>query len=185
MNAIPVPIIVKESLGWSIALSILMILAGTLAVVLPFAAAIAANILLGWLLVFSGGAHLAFAWHSRRNRGFIWELILSLVYIVIGAYLLLNPVISLIPLALALAIYLFAEGLVELILSFRLRPATGSGWLLFDGIVTLVLAVMIGTQWPWGSAWVIGTLVGVSMVFSGLSRLMVSLAARRITMSLA
>jgi uncharacterized membrane protein HdeD (DUF308 family) len=168
---------VKESVGWSIVLSILMIMAGTLAIAIPLAAAIAMNILVGWLLVFSGGVRLVFAWHLRHNRGLIWELILGILYAAIGTDVLLNPVLGLVSLALALAAYLLVEGVLEFVLSFRLRPAPGSGWLLLDGIVTLVLAFMIWRLWPSGSIWVVGTLVGISMVFSGVSRLMLSLAA--------
>jgi uncharacterized membrane protein HdeD (DUF308 family) len=71
-------------------------------------------------------------------------------------------------------------GVLEFVLSFQLRPLPGSGWLLFDGIVTLVLAAMIGSAWPISSVWAIGTLVGVSMFFSGITRLMLSVAVRRI-----
>jgi uncharacterized membrane protein HdeD (DUF308 family) len=78
-------------------------------------------------------------------------------------------------------VYLFVEGVLEFILSLQLRPAPGSGWLLVDGIVTLVLAVMIWSTWPSSAAWVIGTLVGISMLFSGITRLMLSLAVRKIT----
>ncbi len=74
---------------------------------------------------------------------------------------------------------------MEFILSFRLRPLPGSGWLLFDGIITLILAMMIWRTWPSSSEWVIGTLVGISMLFSGISRLMLSLAARRLVSNLA
>jgi uncharacterized membrane protein HdeD (DUF308 family) len=99
--------------------------------------------------------------------------------------LLFRPVGGLASLTLALAIYLFAEGVLELILSFRLRPMPGSRWLLFDGIITLILAVMIWRTWPSSTEWVIGTLVGISMLFSGISRLMLSLAARSVTSKLA
>jgi uncharacterized membrane protein HdeD (DUF308 family) len=69
---------------------------------------------------------------------------------------------------------------LEFVLSVQLRPLPGSGWLLVDGIVTLLLAVMIGIGWPISSVWAIGTLVGVSMFFSGITRLMLSAAVRRI-----
>jgi uncharacterized membrane protein HdeD (DUF308 family) len=65
------------------------------------------------------------------------------------------------------------------VLSLRLRPAPGSGWLLVDGVVTLILAVIWST-WPSSAAWVVGTLIGISMLFSGITRLMLSLAVRRI-----
>jgi len=64
-------------------------------------------------------------------------------------------------------------------LAWKLRPVGGSGWLVFDGVVTLIFSIIIWTTWPSNSAWVIGTLVGVSMIFSGVSRLGVLAAARR------
>jgi uncharacterized membrane protein HdeD (DUF308 family) len=171
---------VKKSLGWSIGLSVLMILAGILAIASPLAAGIAVNLLVAWLLVFSGGVHLVFAWHTRTAGGFLWELLLGVVYISIGVYLLVHPVAGLESLTIALAIYLFLEAILEFVLGFILRPHRGSGWLLFDGIVTLVLAVMIWRAWPSSSAWIIGTLVGISMLFSGICRLSFSLAARSV-----
>jgi uncharacterized membrane protein HdeD (DUF308 family) len=107
----------------------------------------------------------------------VWELLLGVLYIFADGYILINPILGLLSLTLALAIYLFAEGILEFILSFRLRPLPGWGWLLFDGIVTVILAVMIWRLWPWQSEWVIGTLVGISMLFSDTVRLMLSLAA--------
>ena len=177
--------VVKKVLGWSVALSILMILAGCLAIVVPAAAGIAITIFVGWLLIFSGVAHFVFGWHTRSNGGLIWELLLGIAYIAVGVYLLMNPIAGLASLTLALAMYLLAEGILELILSFRLRPVPGWGWLLFDGIVTLILSVMIWRTWPSNSPWVIGTLVGISMLFSGIARLMLSLAARRFVSALA
>jgi len=185
MSATSVGTIVKKSVGWSIGLSILMILAGCLAIAVPQAAGIAVNLLVAWLLVFSGAAHLVFAWHTRTAGGVVWELLLGILYIYVGAYLLFRPVAGLASLTLALAIYLFAKGVLELILSFRLRPMPGSGWLLFDGIITLILGGMIWRTWPSSTEWVVGTLVGISMLFSGISRLMISLAARRLVAKLA
>ncbi len=185
MSATSAGTIVKKSLGWSIGLSVLMIVAGFLAIAVPQAAGIAVNLLVAWLLVFSGAAHLVFAWHTRTTGGVLWELLLGILYIFVGAFLLFRPVAGLASLTLALAIYLFAEGVLELILAFRLRPMPGSGWLLFDGVITLVLGVMIWRTWPSSSEWFIGTLVGLSMLFSGITRLMLSLAARRLVAKLA
>lgn len=170
----------KESLGWLTALSVLMIIAGILAIVVPPAAGIAVAILVGWLLVFSGGAHFAFAWRTRSAGGFLWEGLLGILYIAVGAYILLHPVAGLASLTLALAIYLFVEGILEFALSLLLRPMPGSSWILLDGIITLILAVMIWRTWPSSTEWVIGTLVGISMLFSGVTRLMLCSAARRV-----
>jgi uncharacterized membrane protein HdeD (DUF308 family) len=95
-----------------------------------------------------------------------------------------SPVAGLASLTLALSMYLFAEGILELIMSYQLRFMPGAGWLLFDGIITLILAVMILRSWPSSTVWVIGTLVGISMLFSGMARLMLSIAARRMVSAL-
>jgi len=185
MSATSLVTIAKESLGWCIALSILLIVAGVLAIIIPPAAGIGVTILVGWLLVFSGAAHLVFAWHTRTTGGLIWELLVGLLYALVGGYILWHPLAGLASLTLALAIYLFVEAILELILSFGLRPMPGTGWLLFDGIITLILAIMIWRTWPSSTPWVIGTLVGISMLFSGVSRLALSLAARRVVGKLA
>ena len=165
--------------------SVLMIVAGILAIASPLAAGVAVNVLVAWLLVFSGCVHLAFAWHTRSTGGFLWELLLGIVYMFAGGYLLIHPLAGLASLTIALAIYLLLEAILEFVLGFTLRPLPGSGLLLFDGIITLVLAVMIWRTWPSNTAWVIGTLVGVSMLFSGTSRLMISMAARSVTSKMA
>jgi uncharacterized membrane protein HdeD (DUF308 family) len=185
MNASTIASEAKHLTGWSIAVSLLMIFAGILAIGLPVAAGIAVNIVVAWLLVFSGVAHLVFGWHLRGIGGVVWQILLGVLYIGVGIYLLVHPVAGLVTLTLALAFYLFAEGVLEIILSFQVRPRQGWGWLLLDGIVTLILGVMIWRTWPMSTEWVIGTLVGISMIFSGATRLMLSLAARRIVTKLA
>jgi len=185
VTSTPIPVIVKKSLGWSIGLSVLMILAGILAIVIPPAAGIAVTVLFGWLLVFSGAAHWVFGWQTRSTGGLVWELLLGAVYIAAGVYLLWNPVVGMASLTLGLAIYLFAESILEFILAARLRPMPGSGWLFVDAVVTLLLAIAIWRTWPMNAGWVLGLIVGFSMLFSGLSRLMLSLAARRLVSELA
>jgi uncharacterized membrane protein HdeD (DUF308 family) len=180
MSTSPIGTIVKESVGWSIGLSVLMIVVGILAIVIPPAAGIAVLVVVAWLLMLSGAFHLIFAWHTRTSGGMIWELLLGILYLFVGVYALLHPVAGLASLTLFLAVYLFVEAVLELVLGFRLRPQPGSGWLLLDGIVTLVLAILIWRSWPSSSEWVIGTLVGISMLFSGTARLSLSMGARRV-----
>ena len=170
----------KASVGWSIGISLLLILAGFLAIALPRTAGIAVSALFGWLLVLGGVGHLVFAFHTRSFGAVLWELLLGILYLLVGARLLVYPVAGLATITFALAIYLFAEGVLELILSFRIRPRSGWAWLLFDGIITLILAVLIWRTWPSDSEWVIGTLIGISILFSGMARLLLSLAARRV-----
>jgi uncharacterized membrane protein HdeD (DUF308 family) len=171
---------VRKATAWSIVLSVLMIAAGVLAISVPVIAGVAVTAIVGWLLIFSGLLHVGFAWRAGRAGSVVWEILLGALYGVIGFYLVASPVAGLASLTLAIAFYLLIEGVLEFALSLRLRPAPGSGWLLVDGVVTLILAVMIWSTWPSSAAWVVGTLIGISMLFSGITRLMLSLAVRRI-----
>ena len=93
--------------------------------------------------------------------------------------MLMNPLLSVLSLTLVLAIFLLFEGIVEIIFYFKIRGTANAGWVLFDGIITLILGFLIWRRWPASSVWVIGTLVGISLIFSGISRVMLSSAVRR------
>ena len=165
---------------WSIVLSILMIVAGLLAIAAPLYAGVFVTALVGWLLLFSAGLHLVYAFRGGGATAVLWEILLCVVYAVVGFYILANPGIGLASLTFVIAAYLFVESILELTLSYQMRTQSGAGWLLFDGIVTLILAIMIWGNWPASSVWAIGVLVGVSMLFSGISRLMLTSTVRRI-----
>ena len=170
---------VHRATTWSIVLSILMIVAGVLAIASPMMAGVTVTALVGWLLIFSGGLHLAYAFRGGPASAVLWELLLAVVYAMAGVYLLVNPAIGLASLTFVIAFYLFVEGVLELALSAQLWNE-GGAWLLFNGIVTLVLALMIWSSWPRSGLWAIGTLVGVSMLCSGVTRLMFAYGVRRI-----
>jgi uncharacterized membrane protein HdeD (DUF308 family) len=165
---------------WSIVLSVLIMIAGFLAIALPLTAGIAFTLIAAWMLIFVGVLHIVFAFRSGRASAAVWQVLLGIVYGFIGAYILMHPVAGLAGLTFAIAAYLFAEAVLEMVLAIQLRPAAGTGWLIFDSIITFILAVMIWSTWPSSAAWVIGVLIGISMLFSGLTRLMLTLAARRI-----
>jgi len=171
---------VRTATTWSIVLSVLMIAAGVLAIGLPLVAGVAVTAIVGWLLLLSGLFHMAFAWRAGRPAAVLWQILLGVLYGAIGFYIIASPVAGLASLTLAIAVYLFIEGVLEFVLWSRLHAFPGSGWLMVDGIITLVLAVMIWSTWPSSAAWVVGTLIGISMFFSGITRLMLSIAARRI-----
>jgi len=102
----------------------------------------------------------------------------AVLYLIVGIYFLTHPVIGAAGFTVALAFFFVAEGSIDLVAYFQSRNAQGSGWILLNGIVTLILGVLVWRQWPSSSLWVIGTLVGISMLMTGSTRLMISLAAR-------
>ena len=170
--------------GMSILWAVLLIIFGFLAITLPFATSWGVVLILAWLIIFSGGFQFIHAFQSTGAGHIAWKLLVAIVYLIFGIYLLLHPVIGVAALTLVLAVFFVIEGVMDLVAYFQNRKAGASGWILFDGIVTLVLGVLVWRQWPSSSLWVIGTLVGISMIMTGTTRLMMALAVRRVAKGL-
>lgn len=161
----------------------LLIVFGMLAIGLPFLAAIAVNVFIAWLIIFAGIVHLMVAFHAHRAGSLIWKLLVGLAYLAFGIYLVWHPVLGVLTLTLVVASLFLIEGVLEIALFFRMRATPGAGWVLFDGIVTLFLSGLIYARWPSDSLWAIGVLVGVSMIISGVTRLMLSFTVRRVALA--
>jgi uncharacterized membrane protein HdeD (DUF308 family) len=180
MSSVGTAGIARKATGFSIFVSVVLILAGILAIGMPLEAGLAVNIVLGWLLLFSAASHFIFGWFSRGAGAVIFQLLVGVLSLLVGIYLLEHPARGLATLTLLLAIWLSFEGLLSLLIFIRLRSTPGGSWFLLDAIVTLILAVLIWRTWPSSSEWVLGTLVGASLLISGVSRLMLSLAVRKV-----
>ena len=172
---------VRHASTLSILWGVLLIVFGMVAVGMPFLAAAAVNALVAWLIVLAGVVHLMLAFRVHGAGSMIWKLLVGIAYLCFGAYLILHPVIGVASLTLVLASLFLLEGILNIVLYVKMRSLHGSSWVLVDGIITLLLGAMIYMQWPSSSAWAIGTLVGISLIFSGVARVMMSLAVRKAT----
>ena len=157
-----------------------MMVCGVLAIAAPLLAGLAVTAMFGWLLIVTGVLHLGFAWRGNGVAAVFGEIVVAVLYGALGFYMLARPAAGLASLTVVTAAYFVAKGVLEGVIAFSMRPLRGTGWLLFDGLLTIVLAAMIASAWPASSAWVVGTLVGIAMVSSGFARLMVSVAVRRL-----
>ena len=171
---------VRQSTTWSIVLSVLMIISGVLALAIPPVAGLTGTVMFGWLMIVTGALHLGFAWRGQGAAAVIGEIAIAVLYGAVGFYMLARPVAGLASLTLVIAGYLAAKGVLESVISFKFRPLPGTGWLLFDGILTVVIAALIASAWPASTAWAVGVLVGIAMISSGFARLMLSIAVRRV-----
>lgn len=176
---------VRQASMWSIVWGVSLIILGMAALASPFLAAVAVNVLVAWLIVLAGVVHLMLAFQAHRPGSFVWKLLVGLAYLVLGGYLIARPVLGVASLTLLLAALFLVEGVLDIVLFVRMRSLQGSNWVLIDGLVTLVLGLMIYAQWPSSALWAIGTLVGVSLIISGVTRFMLSLALRRATAAVA
>jgi len=171
--------VVRQSSTGSILWGVLLIVAGMLAIGAPLLAALAVNGLIAWLILISGVIHIVLAFRSHGAGSVIWKLLVGLAYVCFGGYILMHPLLGIASLTLILASLFLIEGILDIVLYFKMRSLGGSSWMLIDGIITLFLGGLIYAHWPSSSAWAIGTLVGVSLIMSGVSRVMLSLAVRK------
>jgi uncharacterized membrane protein HdeD (DUF308 family) len=172
---------VRHASTVSIAWGVLLIVLGAAAVASPFLAAVAVNVAVAWLIVLAGVVHLLLAFRAHGAGSMIWKLLVGVAYVCFGGYLIARPLLGVASLTLLLASLFLIEGILDIVLFVKMRPIGGSTWVLLDGIVSLLLGLMIYMQWPSSAAWAIGTLVGVSLIFSGVARVMMSMAVRKVT----
>jgi len=168
----------QKFVKWSLIASALVFVCGILAIVRPLTFSLGVAILLGLVVLGAGMAHAIFAFQTQYIGGFFGHILLFALYELAAIFLLANPLLSIFSLALLLAVFLVLEGFLELILYFRLRRFPHSFWVLIDGIGTLILGILIVCQWPPASEDTIGTLVGISLILTALSRVFLFLAVR-------
>jgi uncharacterized membrane protein HdeD (DUF308 family) len=157
--------------GWQIAWGVLLIIAGFLAVMMPGIAALATVLFFAWLLIFCGGFEIAYAIQTRANGGFGWKLASGILTLLLGMVIMAAPLAGVASLALLVGAFLLVSGIARVMLAFRLKPHRGWGWVLFDGLLSVTLAILIAIGWPQSSLEIIGLLTGFTLISTGVWRI--------------
>ena len=158
---------------------VVLVVLGILAAIAPNIASFAVELLVGWLLLLAGLARIFMFGTDTSAPGYWSSMLLGLLMAVLGLSLLLSPAQGLLTLTLVLTIYLIAHGIGSLILAFKLRPALSAWlWILAGAVVDFVLAALILSGWPGTATWIIGLMVGINLLFSGLALIFAALGAR-------
>lgn len=151
--------------------SILLILLGILAIALPFYATLSIELIIAWILLLGGLVQLYKSIKTIKQPGGAISLMGAIIYIAVGILMLIYPLTGILTLTLLIGVFFLLEGIAKIAMSFELKPATNWGWLLFSGIIALIMSGIILFGWPGTSLWVIGLLVGINMIFFGFSLL--------------
>jgi uncharacterized membrane protein HdeD (DUF308 family) len=154
---------------------------GLIAIAAPLFAGLAAAVLFGWLLLLAGIAGLVFTLRTRGAPGFVWSLLSAIIAAVAGAALLWNPVAGLVTLTYVLTAYFVIDGLFMIVfaLSHRRDLSARWEWILVNGLVDLFLAGVIIAGLPGTLLWAFGLLIGIDLVFGGITLAAVAVAARK------
>jgi uncharacterized membrane protein HdeD (DUF308 family) len=159
---------------------IILVILGLIAIVIPPIATIAFTIVIGWLFLVSGGVGLVTTFWMRHAPGFWWALLSAIIGIAAGIVLLAWPITGSLSLTLVLVAFFAAEGVAYIMYAIEHRNQLSGrwGWMLFSGIIDLILAGVIFAGLPGTAAWALGLLVGINMLFGGVAMIGMALAAR-------
>ena len=169
---------VRKAGAWVIVWGVLLIVTGLVAIMQPAVAALAFELLLGWLLIFAGIVELVYAIQERGKDGFTLKILSAILTLLLGIFLLLRPGLGIASIALLIGAFLLAHGVASVMLAFKLKPRQGWGWVLFDGALSIVIAILIASGWPDSSVGFVGTLIGILLMYGGVWRIVLVRALR-------
>ncbi len=165
---------VSRHAGWSILMGILTAAIGAVMILYPFATAAASTLFLGAALLVAAVAQLGFAFTSQSAGPFFLKLLLGLLHGVTGLSLIALPGMGVVTLTAVLGVMLIVEAVLAAALGFSVPAGTGRGGYFLNGLVSLLLGILVLVQWPASSVWAIGTMVGASVLFHGITRIVTS-----------
>jgi uncharacterized membrane protein HdeD (DUF308 family) len=159
----------------------LLVVLGLAAIIVPPLASLAVTIFLGWMFLVSGVAGLALTFWARQMPGFWWSLISAALAVAAGIVLLARPVQGVLTLTIVVGAYFLAEGVTSIMYALEHRRELSErwSWMLFAGLLDIVIAFMIIAGLPGSAEWAVGLLVGINLLFGGASLIGMALAARK------
>ena len=170
---------IRGNWGWLLALGIVLIVIGMIAVGMPLAASVASAVAFGALFLVGGIAQLVGAFWTREWSGFFLSLLMGVIYVVLGLMFLRHPGEALMAMSLFLACALMVSGLFRIIGSL-LYQFPQWGWTLLGGVINLALGLYIYSLWPLDSFIIIGLFVGIDMIFTGWTWVALALAVKKL-----
>ncbi|SFK68365.1 Uncharacterized membrane protein HdeD, DUF308 family [Halogranum rubrum] len=151
---------------------------GLIAIVAPFLTGISIAMLVGALLVVGGLFHFVGAFKGQGWAGFVWQILLGAIGVVAGLVILFNPLFGLLTLTLVVIGYLFASGVVEILMGYRLRGEKNWFWSVVSGVLGIALAVLLWSGFPSTALWAVGLLFGINLLLTGTSMVAIALGGR-------
>ena len=171
----------RRNWAWFLFLGILLVILGTVAIALSYTTTLLSIFLIGVLLAAAGAAELASSFWAKEWSGFLISLMSGLLYLVIGGIFLFKPIPAAAILTLLLGTLFLVSGIYKIVYSLWTRFQHW-GWIFFSGVVSTLLGVLILNDWPEASLWVIGLFIGIDLIVSGWTWIIVALSARNFSL---
>lgn len=170
---------IKDNAGLTKAIGVCLLILGILSVAAPLAAGASLMFIIGIMLIMGGGAQFVLAFKAGAFGRGLLVFLMGALTLLVGIYMIGQPVAALASITLFLAFYFVVTGIVEIVAAFNVKPAAGWGGLLFNAIVTLLLGVMIWRQFPLSGIWAVGVLFGVKLISSGMALITLGAAVKK------
>ncbi len=167
--------------GWILALGIVYLITGIIALGSVVMATAASVFVVGIMMVISGVAEVINAFQIKTWGMFLLWILLGALYIVAGFVTFQNPLLAAVFLTLILGVALVASGIMRIILAFGMREGSAWLWVVFSGVVTLLLGGIILAHWPLSGLYVLGVFLGIDLVIAGVSWIAISLGLKAAT----
>lgn len=161
----------KQASRRGIVWGVITIICGIVSIGSPLVSGLAVAIMVGVILLVAGASMTFFAFQAPSLGKGVLKSLFGLLTVLVGVSALSQPGIALANLTLLLGLYFLADGVVTMIVAFNVKPEPGWGWMTFNGAVTVALGWMILKGWPVSGVWAIGILVGVRLLFAGMTML--------------
>lgn len=170
--------LVRRHWGWFFLLGLSLVLLGLAVIGSAYSATIFSVFVFGFLLIGAGAVHIVQAVLARQWHGMFLSLLLAILYVVVGGLCVTNPANAAVNMTFLFAAFCFIGGLFKIVTSLIMRFENW-GWVFFNGAITFILGVLIYSEWPLSGLWLIGAFVGIDMLLSGWSWMMLALSARK------
>jgi uncharacterized membrane protein HdeD (DUF308 family) len=170
----------RSNWGWMVALGIALLLGGTAALILPFVATVTVTLLVGISMLIGGIFQLVQVFDAEGWRGRIWAGIAGLVFLAGWVLLLVQPLAGIVAVTLVMIVAFLLDGIMRLVMGFRIRPERGWGWIAASGVIGIVAAGVMLMLMPEATASLLGVLAGIALIFEGWSLIFLGVAIRRV-----
>ncbi|MGZ6298208.1 MAG: HdeD family acid-resistance protein, partial [Parachlamydiaceae bacterium] len=167
----------QQHWGWFLAVGVLLVILGILAIGGATFVTLASMVFFGIVLLIGGIVQGVNAVRTLHGEGFLVNALSAILYVVVGVMLMRHPAEGAITLTLILAAFYTVSGLFKMIAAVAHRYSHW-GWLLFSGIISLLLGLLIWAQWPVSGLWIIGLFIGIDLIVLGWMWITLALAAK-------
>ena len=175
----PLPLDLQRNWGWLLGLGILFVVLGFIGLGMTIGLTLISIVFLGVLFIIAGVAQIADVCKSHHWKGIVGHALIAVLYIMGGGLIIYDPVLASVIITALIAWILIIIGVTRLIMAIVLRHAAGWGWLVFAGLISIILGVLILMQWPFSALWIIGMFVAIELIVNGWTYIFIALGMRR------